>query len=191
MLDRRSFSGYMYGNKQTFWHDPEPMPYFLINDTTTEQTLSILIKTCKMLINTWLSVKKLWERALYTLEISLFVRSFVRLFVCVCLFVWLFVCLGFFVPLENFSLIWRHQHCRWSAANFDLGTALIAIEKWGATPTVTRGIRLLWSSPMSRLGFDHPTLKRGERSNRLRPAAVTKKLFLFQCLYILMVRTNI
>ena len=24
----------------------------------------------------------------------------------------LFVCLGFFVPLENFSLIWRSHHCR-------------------------------------------------------------------------------
>ena len=115
-----------------------------------------------------------------------FVRLFVCLFVFACLFVWLFVCLGFFVPLENFSLIWNHQHCRWSAANFDLGTALIAIEKWGGTPTVTRGIRLLWSSHMSRLGFDHPTFKRGERSNRVRPAAVTEKLFLFQCLYILM-----
>ena len=98
----------------------------------------------------------------------------------------LFVCLELIVPLENFSLKWRRHHYRWMAANFDLCSALMAIEKWGATPTVTRGIRLLWSSPMSRLGFDHPTFKRGESSNRLRPAAVTGKLFLFQCLYILM-----
>ena len=34
------------------------------------------------------------------------------LFVClsVCLFVCLFVCLGFPVPLENLSLIWRRHH---------------------------------------------------------------------------------
>ena len=106
------------------------MPYFLINDTTTEQTLSILIKTCKMLINTWLSEEKNDNaHCTLSLEISLFVR--LGFFVCVCLVVWLFVCLGFFVPLENFSFIWRHHHCRWSAANFDLGTALMAIEQWG------------------------------------------------------------
>ena len=29
----------------------------------------------------------------------------------------LFVCLEFIVPVENFSLIWRHHHCRWRAAN--------------------------------------------------------------------------
>ena len=188
MLDRWSFSGYTCGNKQTFWHDPEPMPYFLINDTTTEQTLSILIKTCKMLINTWLSVKKLWERALYTLEISLFVRSFVRLFVCVCLFVCMVVCMfGVFRPTREFlthmetsSLpvkcckFWpRHgTHSHWEVrchTNCYTGHPFI----------------------MSRLGFDHPTFRRGERSNRLCPAAVTKKLFLFQCLYILMGRTHI
>ena len=31
-----------------------------------------------------------------------------------------FVCLEFFVPLDNFSLIWRRHHSRWGAANFDL-----------------------------------------------------------------------
>ena len=40
-------------------------------------------------------------------------------------------CLGFFVSLENFSLIWRCYHCRRSAANFDLCSALMAIEQWG------------------------------------------------------------
>ena len=37
----------------------------------------------------------------------------------------LFLCLfGFFiVPLNNFSLIWRHHHCRWRTANFDLCSA--------------------------------------------------------------------
>ena len=49
----------------------------------------------------------------------------------VCLFVWLFVCLGFIVPLENFSLTWRRHHYRWKAANVDLCSALMAIKKWG------------------------------------------------------------
>ena len=40
----------------------------------------------------------------------------------------LFVCLYVvFVPLENFSLIWRPHHCRWSDANIDLCPALMAI----------------------------------------------------------------
>ena len=39
--------------------------------------------------------------------------------------------LGFYVPLERFSLIWRHHHCRWMAANFDLYKTLMAIEQWG------------------------------------------------------------
>ena len=44
---------------------------------------------------------------------------------------YLFVCLKFFIPLENFSLIWRRHHSRWKAAKFDLCSALIAIEQWG------------------------------------------------------------
>ena len=36
--------------------------------------------------------------------------------------------LGVLIPL---SLIWRRHHDRWSAANFDLCSALIAIERWG------------------------------------------------------------
>ena len=36
--------------------------------------------------------------------------------------------LGVRIPL---SLIWRRHHDRWSAANFDLCSALIAIERWG------------------------------------------------------------
>ena len=42
-----------------------------------------------------------------------------------------FVCLKLFVQLENFSLIWRRHHCWWRAANFDLCSALMAIEQWG------------------------------------------------------------
>ena len=36
----------------------------------------------------------------------------------------------FNVPLENFSLIWR-RHRTWRASNFDLYSALRAIEQWG------------------------------------------------------------
>ena len=39
--------------------------------------------------------------------------------------------LEFFVPLENFSFIWKRHHYRWRAANFDLCSALMAIEQWG------------------------------------------------------------
>ena len=45
----------------------------------------------------------------------------------------MFVCLEFFVPFENFSLIWRRHHCRRRAANFDLCSALLVrlgIEQW-------------------------------------------------------------
>ena len=55
-------------------------------------------------------------------------------FVClcvVCFFVCLFVCIGFFAPLENFSLICRRHHWRLRAANFDRYSALMAIEQWG------------------------------------------------------------
>ena len=42
-----------------------------------------------------------------------------------------FVCLGFIVPLKNFSLIWRRHHYRWRAEMFDLCSAIMAIEQWG------------------------------------------------------------
>ena len=41
----------------------------------------------------------------------------------------LFACC--FVRLENFSLIWRSHQYRWKAADFDLCSALMAIEQWG------------------------------------------------------------
>ena len=44
---------------------------------------------------------------------------------------WIGFVLGIFVPLENFSLKWRRHHYRWRAANFDLYSALMAIEQWG------------------------------------------------------------
>ena len=45
------------------------------------------------------------------------------------MFWWPNVC--FFVQLENFSLVWRRQLCRWRVANFDSCSALMAIEQWG------------------------------------------------------------
>ena len=47
------------------------------------------------------------------------------------IFIFWFACVEVFVPLENFSLIWRRHHCRWRAANFDLCSALVVIEQWG------------------------------------------------------------
>ena len=48
-----------------------------------------------------------------------------------------FVCLlGFIIPLENFSHIWRRQQ----AANFYLDSALMAIEQWGFFSV----LHLLW-----------------------------------------------
>ena len=47
-------------------------------------------------------------------------------------FVFNVVCLFFFVPLENFLLIWRRHHCRWRAANFDLCSALMAMIREGS-----------------------------------------------------------
>ena len=60
----------------------------------------------------------------------LFVCSFVCSFVC--LFVRLFVCLFvWYRSTREYSLIWRRHHFRWRAENFDLSSALMAIEQWG------------------------------------------------------------
>ena len=67
----------------------------------------------------------------------------------------LFVCMEFSVPLENFSLIWRHHHCRWRAANFELCSALMAIEQWGFF-NVPRAVATGDRTPISRM--------RGKRS---------------------------
>ena len=42
-----------------------------------------------------------------------------------------FVCVGFIVPLENFSLTWRRYHYRWKAANSYLCSSLKVIEQLG------------------------------------------------------------
>ena len=96
----------------------------------------------------------------------------------------MFVCLGFFIPLENFSLIWRRHYYRRRAANFDL--CWLLIKQWRfflrATPTVTRNIRGHIYCPygsgavttcfndrgLSRMGFDLTFRLRDERYNRLR-----------------------
>ena len=103
----------------------------------------------------------------------------------------------FLVPLENFSLIWRRHHYRWRAANFDLCSALLAIEQWWSFSVS----HLLWHGAsvynghhtyyrafdsgaaaiafydlaLSRLGFEHITLRlRGHALTHCATAAVQK-----------------
>ena len=68
-------------------------------------------------------------------------RKSVSILAWIWLFVSLFVCLGFIVLFENFTLIWRRPHYRWKVANFDLSSALIAIEQLGFLNSVPH---LLW-----------------------------------------------
>ena len=51
--------------------------------------------------------------------------------------------MGLFVPLENFSLIWKRHHCRRRAANCDLCSTTMAIEQWGIFDVP----HLLWDEP--------------------------------------------
>jgi hypothetical protein len=44
---------------------------------------------------------------------------------------WLINYLLFYVPLKNFSLIWRRHHCQWRAANLGLCSVLRAFEQGG------------------------------------------------------------
>jgi hypothetical protein len=52
--------------------------------------------------------------------------------------------LRFYVPLKNFSLIWRRHHCRWRAAKFRpmLGAEGLwaGRDLYRATPAVSRGL---------------------------------------------------
>jgi hypothetical protein len=52
--------------------------------------------------------------------------------------------LQFYVPLKNFSLIWRRHHCRWRAAKFRpmLGAQGLwaGRDLYRATPALTRGL---------------------------------------------------
>ena len=49
----------------------------------------------------------------------------------ICFAIVLFWCLLVCLTLENFSLIWKRHNYRWRALNFDLHSALMAIEQWG------------------------------------------------------------
>jgi hypothetical protein len=59
-----------------------------------------------------------------------------------CVIDWLIDYLLFYVPLKNFSLIWRRHHCRWRAAKFRpmLGAQGLwaGRDLYRATPAVTR-----------------------------------------------------
>ena len=97
---------------------------------------------------------------------------------------WSFVCLfGVYHPTWEFYLIWRRHHYRLRAANFDLCSALMAIEQCG----LFNAQHLLWHEPsvynghlrgpvtltpiggavtacfyylgLSRLGFEHITFR--------------------------------
>ena len=73
------------------------------------------------------------------------------MFVCllVCLFLCLFVCLRFYVPLKDFSLIWRRHHYRWRVRNSDLCSALMAINQW----VFFNVPHLLWHRPTLDNGY--------------------------------------
>jgi hypothetical protein len=68
-------------------------------------------------------------------------------------------CLRFYVPLKNFSLLWRRHHCRWRAAKFR--PMLVAQGLWAgrdlyrAIPAVTRDLGfsdlIRRTAPFSRL----------------------------------------
>ena len=94
----------------------------------------------------------------------------------------LFICLGFCVPLENFSLIWRRHHYWWRTANFDL--CMVMRLQWSSPRTrdthtycwaFSSGSVTIYSYLFLRLivsvavGIRNPYLQlAGERSNRLR-----------------------
>ena len=51
---------------------------------------------------------------------------------------------GVFVPLKNYSLIWRRYHYWWRATNLDIYSALMAIEQWEFFYNVPH---VLWHGP--------------------------------------------
>ena len=103
-----------------------------------------------------------------------------------------FFCLGFFVPLENLSLIWRRHHYRWKLQNltfarhlwplssegslachtyFDTGHPFIMVIPEGPwhsqlLPSVGSGIvtTCCYDLGLSRLGFEHPTFSLAGRT---------------------------
>ena len=71
--------------------------------------------------------------------------KFRNIHICCRAFVCLFVCLGVIVPLEIFSLIWRHYHCWWRAANFDLCSAQLERVQLGSCTWVSKIIHVQMS----------------------------------------------
>ena len=91
-------------------------------------------------------------------------------------------------------VIWRRHRCRWRAANFEICSALMAIEQWGffsvphllwhwasiynghlrgpVTHTYCRAFSsgavtiCFYDSGLSRLGFEHPTFRLRHRRGR-------------------------
>ena len=105
----------------------------------------------------------------------------------------LLVWLWFYVPLENFSLIWRRRHYRWRVSHFYLDSAFMVIEQWWffsvphllwqgvsvynghlrgpvtLTPVAQRfadsgAVTTCFYLRLSRLGFEHPTFRMLDKS---------------------------
>ena len=60
-----------------------------------------------------------------------------------------------FVPLENFSLLWRRHHNRWRTAKFDPCPAHMTIEQWGFFNMPHLLWHGAWSSPRTRDTHTH------------------------------------
>ena len=111
---------------------PEPMRWSMIYDALAH----IASRHSNQSFGVWLSA---WVTNVHFADwfsrllkrFSTLLKELSKCWLIRCLFVCLFVCLGFIVPLENFSLVCRHHHYRWRSANFDLCSALMAIEQWG------------------------------------------------------------
>ena len=110
---------------------------------------------------------KIWLHSSTCIQYSL---SFIdELYICLFL-----ACLGFIVPLENVSLIWRRHYNRWRAANFDFCSAIIGHLRGPETHiycrtficgAVTTGFYYLG---LSQLGLANPTFRlQGQRLNPL------------------------
>jgi hypothetical protein len=82
---------------------------------------------------------------------------------------WLIDWLRFYVPLKNFSLIWRRHHSRWRAVNFRPMLGAQGRDLYRATPAATRDLGFSFlirrTAPISRLlrhawGCGRPILTR-------------------------------
>jgi hypothetical protein len=66
--------------------------------------------------------------------------------------IWLIDYFLFYVPLKNFSLIWRRHHCRWRKAKFRPMLLWAGRDLYFVTPTVTRDLGFI---PVSSEGLPH------------------------------------